>query len=266
MKAVAWSYLWWSGVDKDLEDCTKSCLSYQAVKSALAVAPLHPWVWPAKPWQKIHIDFAGPFMEKLFLIVTDAHSKWPEVVEMATMTAQRTIVELRKIFGLPEQVISDNGLQFVSADFASFMKMNGIKHIRCALYHLSSNGAAERFVQTFRRAGLEGTPSQEQRLANLLLTYRSTSHATTNQIPSQLFMGQGLRTRLDLLRPDCNRQVCDRQAMQKADHDRHSHQQEFHVGQNVMPKNLRPGAAWMLTYLVRVSDRGTMETSHRSPA
>ena len=79
-------------------------------------------------------------------------------------------------------------------------------------------------------------------------------------------MGRGLRTRLDLLRPDCNRQVCERQAMQKADHDRHSCPREFHVGQNVMAKNLRPGAAWVpgvvaerlgpLTYLVQVSDGG----------
>ena len=66
MKAVARSYLWWPGVDKDLEECAKSCLSCQAVKSAPAVAPLHPWVWPAKPWQRIHIDFAGPFMGKTF--------------------------------------------------------------------------------------------------------------------------------------------------------------------------------------------------------
>ena len=271
MKAVARSYLWWPGVDKDLEECAKSCLSCQAVKSAPAVAPLHPWVWPAKPWKRIHIDFAGPFMGKTFLIVIDAHSKWPEVVEMATTTAQRTIVELRKIFaayGLPEQLVSDNGPQFVSAEFASFMKMNGIKHIRCSPYHPSSNGAAERFVQTFKRAmkaGLESTPSQEQRLANFLLTYRSMPHATTNQAPSQLFMGRGLRTRLDL-RPDCNRRVCDRQAMQKAGHDRHSCPREFHVGQNVMAKNLRPGAAWVpgvvaerlgpLTYLVQVSDGG----------
>ena len=272
MKAVARSYLWWPGVDKDLEECAKSCLACQAVRNAPAVAPLHPWVWPAKPWQRIHIDFAGPFLGKTFLIVIDAHSKWPEVVGMTTTTAQRTITELRKIFaayGLPEQLVSDNGPQFVSDDFALFMKMNGIKHIRCAPYHLSSNGAAERFVQTFKRAmkaGVESSLSLEQRLANFLLTYRSTPHATTNQTPSQLFMGRELRTRLDLLRPDYNKRVCDRQAMQKAGHDRHSFQRELHVGQNVMAKNLRPGAAWVpgvvvervgpLTYLVQVDDGG----------
>ena len=62
---------------------------------------------------------------------------------MAATTAQRTIVELRKIFaayGLPEQLVSDNGPQLISAEFASFMKMNGIKHIRCSPYHRRQMG------------------------------------------------------------------------------------------------------------------------------
>ena len=74
---------------------------------------------------------------------------------MNSTTAQRTIVELRKLFaayGLPEQLVSDNGPQFLSNDFATFVKMNGIKHIRCSPYHPSSNGVAERFVQTFKKA------------------------------------------------------------------------------------------------------------------
>jgi len=73
---------------------------------------------------------------------------------MYSITAQKTITELRKLFaacGLSEQLVSDNGPQFVSDEFATFMKMNGIKHICCAPYHPSSNGAAERFVQTFKK-------------------------------------------------------------------------------------------------------------------
>ena len=52
-------------------------------------------------------------------------------------TSQRTI-EVLLLFsscGLPEQVVSDNGPQFVSAEFETFMTNNGIKHIRCAPYH-----------------------------------------------------------------------------------------------------------------------------------
>ena len=114
----------------------------------------HPWIWPTSPWKRIHIDFAGPFLDKMFLIVVDAHFKWPEVVQMSTTTTPKTVQVLQVLFakyGLPEQLVSDNGPQFTSEDFAYFMKANGIKHIRSAPYHPSSNGLAKRFVQTFKR-------------------------------------------------------------------------------------------------------------------
>ena len=50
--------------------------------------------------------------------------------------------------GLPEQIVSDNCPQFVAEEFAIFMKLNGIKHIRSAPYHPSTNGLTEHFVQT----------------------------------------------------------------------------------------------------------------------
>ena len=80
----------------------------------------------------MHLDFAGPFIGKMYLIIIDAHSKRPEVIEMTSTTAQKTIIELRQIFaayGLPEQDVTDDRPQFVAEEFATFMKMNGIKHI-----------------------------------------------------------------------------------------------------------------------------------------
>ena len=55
-------------------------------------------------------------------------------------------------YGLPEQLVSDNGPQFQSDEFQGFMHTNGVKHINYAPYHPSSNGAAERFVRTFKQA------------------------------------------------------------------------------------------------------------------
>ena len=210
MKTMARSYMyvWWPGLDREIEQLVKSCTSCQSVKNAPAVAPLYPWNWPSRSWQRIHIDFAGPcFGGRMFLIVVDAHSKWPEVIEMKTTTTSATIQELRKLFSayrLPEQLVSDNGPQLASVDFAHFLKCNGIKHIRCAPYHPSSNGATERFVKTFKNAmeaGEHHGPPFEQRLRNFLLTYRSTAHATTNVAPCILFLKRNVRTRFDLLRP-----------------------------------------------------------------
>ena len=50
IKAMARSYLWWPNLDREVEEVTKACLSCQAARNEPAVAPLHPWVWPSKPW------------------------------------------------------------------------------------------------------------------------------------------------------------------------------------------------------------------------
>ena len=155
LKSVARSYIWWPGLDKAIEEVVKSCISCQAVKHSPAVAPVQPWTWPNQPWKRIHLDFASPFQGSMFLIAVDAHSKWPEVFVMKETTATKTIEILRVIFGrfgLPEQVVTDNGPQFVSEDFSHFLKSNGIKHIRCAPYQLALNGLAERFVQSLKMA------------------------------------------------------------------------------------------------------------------
>ena len=125
-----------------------------------------------------------------------------------------------------------------------FMKSNGVKHIRCAPYHPSSNGAAGRFVQTFKKAmkaSKESTLTHSQRLYNFLLTYRITPHSTTNEAPCKLFMGGVLRTRWDLLKPDRERTITRKQASQKESHDIHTRARELDIGETVMARNPRPG-------------------------
>ena len=249
MKALARSHIWWPNLDHDIEEVAKSCQPCQAVKQAPPKAPLQPWTWPSKPWQRVHIDFAGPFLNKMYFLAVDAHSKWPEVFEMAQTTTTNTISILRHLFaryGLPEQIVSDNGPQFISDEFSQFMRLNGIKHTRSAPYHPSSNGAVERFVRTFKqslKAGEKDGLSPQHRLASFLLTYRVTPHATTQVAPCTLFLGRNIRTRLDLVYPDIASQVCQKQAQQKYHHDLHARERDFVEGQKVMVRNFRPGPA-----------------------
>ena len=74
---------------------------------------------------------------------------------MTSTNAERIIDELRLIFAshrLPEEVVSDNGPQFTSTEFAEFIRKNGIKHTLVPPYHPQSNGAAERSVRVVRDA------------------------------------------------------------------------------------------------------------------
>ncbi|XP_056138804.1 uncharacterized protein K02A2.6-like [Lampris incognitus] len=201
MKSLARSYVWWPGIDSQIKLQAKSCHSCQRSQREPSLAPLHPWMWPSSPWERIHVDFAGSFEGHMYLVVVDAHSKWPEVQIMDSTTASKTITVLRGLFsrhGLPHILISDNGPQFCSEEFATFLKANGVKHLRSAPYHPATNGLAERFVQTFKHAlkSSRGAAPVQQRLDTFLLTYRNTPHATTKEPPSMLFTRRMLRTRV----------------------------------------------------------------------
>ena len=51
---------------------------------------LHLWEWPAHPWERRHIDYAGPFLGKMFFVVVDAHSKWLEIEMASSATSIRS--------------------------------------------------------------------------------------------------------------------------------------------------------------------------------
>ena len=206
MKSLARGYLWWPGLDADLESVVRECSVCQLHRNKPPLAPVYPWQWPDRPWQRIHIDFAGPFLGRLFLVIVDAHSKWIELHSMSSSNSISTIEKLRQtfsIFGLPKTLVSDNGSSFTSQEFQTFMSENGINHIRVAPYHPASNGLAERAVQALKE-GLRKLPagSIETRLYRFLFAYRTTPQSSTGTSPAHLMFGRPLRTRLDLLFPD----------------------------------------------------------------
>ena len=136
------------------------------------------------------------------------------------------------------------------------------------------NGLAERFVQTFKNAmriGAQDISDVSHLLAESLLAYRSTPHSTTSRSPSELFIGCKVRTRLDLILPNCQSQVLQRQAQQKKDHDRSSHVCELCTSQRVMARNYRDQNHWLpgtvvqrlgpLTYSVQL-DTGSLWRRH----
>jgi len=152
MKGLARSCVWWPGIDKMIEDKVASCDTCQKYRHSPPPAPLHPWEFPRGPWERLHADFAGPFMGKMFLLMIDAFSKRLEVKPLTTANSINTIEHLHSIFsthGLPKMLVTDNGSQFTSAEFETFMQSNGIRHVKSAPYHPASNGLAERAVQVF---------------------------------------------------------------------------------------------------------------------
>ncbi|KAL0147462.1 hypothetical protein M9458_057225, partial [Cirrhinus mrigala] len=252
MKSLARSFVWWPGIDQQIEQLAVHCSGCQHVQKMPKAAPLHPWEWPALPWQRIHVDSAGPFMGTTFLVVVDACTKWPEVFSMTSTTASQTVTVLRELFartGVPEQLVSDNGPQFVSAEFQVFLKNNGIKHVTSAPYHPATNGLAERFVQSLKNALRAMTNLRKnekftlnQKLQNFLFAYRNAAHSTTNRTPAMLFLGRPLCSRLDLLKPNLKRTVQDKQLKQSQGGGK---TRELEVGDSVLARDYRGDHKWM---------------------
>ena len=140
------------------------------------------------------MDYAGPLLGKMFLVLIDAHSKWMEVEPVESATTKTTVEKLRKIFsthGIPEKLVSDNGSVFTSQEFTNFVKLNGIDHIKTAPYHPSSNGLAERAVQVLKKGlSLAKQETLSYRLTQVLFSYRITPHSTTGISPAELLMGR----------------------------------------------------------------------------
>ena len=256
MKALARMFVWWPGIDNDIERSVRLCHECQSSQSSPPVAPLHPWHWPTRPWTRLHIDYAGPLRGRMILIVVDAHSKWIEAFPVPSATSSATIEKLRTLFaqfGLPETVVSDNAPYFMSQEFETFLKQNGIRHPTSAAYHPSSNGLAERGVQVVKH-GLKKVKesSLESRIAKVLFTYRTTPHATTGRAPAELLFGRIPRTRLDLLFPDPASRVEEKQAQQKRDHDQTARERTFVIGQPVLVRNFPAGDSWIPAQVMKL--------------
>ncbi|UYV65945.1 hypothetical protein LAZ67_3005963, partial [Cordylochernes scorpioides] len=250
MKSVARSHFWWPNLDNEIEFLVNRCGNCQQVQDGPNRVKWQPWIWAVRPWQRIHIDYANKDNINL-LIVVDSHSKWVEAFPMREITSAKTIEQLRRLFssyGLPEEIVSDNGPQFTGSDMKFFLKNNGIKQTLIPAYHPQSNGLAERAVKMIKMAldknkRKPGDTIQDT-LSKILLAYRSTPHETTKKAPSELFIGRSLRTRLSIIHPNLESIVKEQQARQmKYDHG--FQQDEFGIDDMVWCRNFRGGDRWI---------------------
>lgn len=151
---LARSYVWWPGIDSEIVELIANCNICIQERKAPAKGPLTTWPWPDKFWSRIHSDFLGLFQGHMFLLFLDAHSKWPEVIDMNTNTQVPKVMSvLKKLFvrfGLLRHLVTDNGPQYTGIEMREFLKQNGVNQSFSPPHHPATNGAAENFVGTFK--------------------------------------------------------------------------------------------------------------------
>ena len=85
MKSLARVVVWWPGMDVDLENLAGRCQPCQVNRKS-------------PPWSRLHVDFAGPFLGKTFIVLVDTHSKWPEITTVPSTSSKHAIEFLHCAF------------------------------------------------------------------------------------------------------------------------------------------------------------------------
>lgn len=200
MIQLAREYFYWPKMHNDIENFVKNCKHCVQTASYPIKEPLHPWPNASRPWSRIHIDFAGPILGQWILIVVDSYSKLVDAECFTTITSSAACQSLAKLFyrfGPPDTIVSDNGTQFTSEQFAKLCAEFNIIHLRSPPGHPQSNGQAERMVRTFKQSISVTTSSQLINAVNrFVYTYNYTpcESAPNGRAPAEVFYGRKLRT------------------------------------------------------------------------
>lgn len=207
------SLYWWKGMDKMVEVAVRQCAACNANDKSVVTrtAPMTPVKLPEKVWQKVGIDVVGPFEiasrdYRFAVTLVDYRSKWPEMVFMRSVRSCDIIPWLNGVFareGFPEELVSDNGSQFVSNEFEQYLRERGIRHLRSSVYYPRANGEVERFNRTLKHTiqlAVEGKREWIVAVTEFLMAYRATPNCTTGVSPSALLHGRTMRTKLMLAR------------------------------------------------------------------
>jgi hypothetical protein len=165
--------------------------------------PLQP-VLPDFPFSKWGLDFIGPINPpssagKVFiLIATFYFTKWAEVVPLKHSTNDQVISFLENNifsrFRLPLEIITDNGLVFISDKPTQFIAKLGVKHFTSSTYYPQGNGQAKstnrNLVRIVKRL-IKDNPCQWHTLLTYVLWEdRTTTKVSTGCTHFHIFYGQ----------------------------------------------------------------------------
>lgn len=251
-KELLRSKVWFPDMDSLAQTYYDQC-SCQFENSKTSITPITMSPRPKKPWEKVSLDFFGPFDNVMLMVAMDDYSNFP-LVEIVTSSYNAKVVTDRlesqfAIFGVPAEIRTDNGPPFQSKEFADFAKRMGFVHRKVTPLWPRANGVVESFMKNLgkvlRTAVIDGVP-WKQRLREFLRVYRATPHSTTKVAPGDLFLRNANTSLLPSIRkfvPTAIDKLAKansekRKVVMKQDADKRLHTKEhtFKVGDLVIVK------------------------------
>lgn len=147
-------WFYWPAMSVQVRNFVSSCVTCKETKAPnVTLRPLMgQQVEVEAPWQRLYIDLLGPYPRSKsgnvsLLIVLDQFSKFvllKPIRKADALTIVRFLEsDVFQMFGVPEAILTDNGVQFLSKEFKSLVDTNGVSHMRTATHSPQAN-ASER--------------------------------------------------------------------------------------------------------------------------
>jgi hypothetical protein len=188
------SAVYWPGWEDQVKNMVASCAVCQENMCRNPKQPLYPVRLPDYAFQMVSADIFH-FESVNYLLLVDSYCKWPCVVPLKSMTSSVLIEEMSRCFcdfGRPEELESDNGTQFASAEFREYCKKINVTQVTSSPEYAPSNGLVERHIQTVKNVLLKMF-SDGKSLWEALAAIRSTPVSRSLPAPSVLLQGRNLR-------------------------------------------------------------------------
>ncbi len=195
---------WWPNMARDVRRFVQGCEECAISKSPrhLPAGKLLPLPVPNRPWSHLGVDFVTdlPVSEgnTCILVVVDRFSKSCRLIPLKNLptameTAEQMFNHVFRYFGIPEDIVSDRGPQFISRVWKNFLKLLGVTVSLSSGYHPQTNGQTDRKIQEigcFLRTFCHGHQhSWNQFIGWAEYTQNSLRQQTTGLSPFQCVLG-----------------------------------------------------------------------------
>ena len=191
--------VWWPGLGQDVRRTRERCMLCNRNAPSQQKEPPAPLPEIEYPFQRVCADYFE-LKGYGYLVVVDRYSGWP-ILHQARKASSAELVRVMKevctTYGVPEEISSDGGPQFVSGEFKEFCLAWGIRQRISSAYYPHSNTRAELGVKTLKRLlrdnmGPDGA-LYSVNFGRAILEYRNTPDHDTGRSPAQVVYGRQLR-------------------------------------------------------------------------
>ena len=150
----------WPGLRLDVKKTCESCPKSQKAKSTSTPrAPLQSLQIIETPFKRLAMDVFGPLKRtkrgnKYVLVIMDYATKWPEAFPLWNVEATTVVdclLEVTARTGIPDEILTDNGTNFMSRVVNQYCTLTGIHQLKTSPYHPQTDGMVERFDSTIKR-------------------------------------------------------------------------------------------------------------------